>query len=211
MMLKASISAALAMGALFFAHADTPSVLAHSSQSNDVVTRVESNLLPPILWKGEPRRGMALAGRLSHYQVPSLSLGRLGLDDPVNARLKSWKLPDSAAGGSQAVTVRHLLTHTAGLNPVVYLGVEPTGRIPTALELLQGMGQPPVPAVIRVEPSGMRFSYSNPGYLVLQQLLVDVTGRPFNELAEGEMFAPLGLATSTSTSGRRSLHAPRRS
>lgn len=152
-MRRLSISAALALGVwlVALARAGGPSVPARPSQSDDVVARVESGLLPPILWKGAPRTGMALADRISHYQVPGVSLavvdggalawargwgsaragdpvavapdtlfqagsisktatalltlrlvglGRLGLDDPVNARLKSWKLADSAAGGA---------------------------------------------------------------------------------------------------------------
>ncbi len=246
-MRKPSTSAAAALGACFvgLALSQAPAVTAPTSQPNDVIARVESGLLPPILWKGKPRTRMALADRMAQYQTPGVSLavvdggalawargwgvsragsqagvtpdtllqagslsktvtalltlrlagqGRFGLDDPVNALLKSWKLPDSAEGGTQAVTVRHLLLHTAGLNPIIYPGVEPAGRIPGALELLPGTVSPPVPAAIRVEPPGTRVSYSNPGFLVLQQVLVDVTGKPFDELAEEELFAPLGLA-----------------
>jgi len=212
------------------------------------IARVETGLLPPILWKGEPRQGASLAERMTWSGVPGVSVavvdgfdlawahawgvvrkggqeavtpdslfqagsiskpvaalvtlrlvasGRLGLDDPILSRLKSWKLPDSAAGGNEPVTVRHLLTHSAGLAPITYPGVEPGGPIPTALDLLNGRGPDPPPAIVRVEPPGRRFSYSNPGYLILQQLLVDVSGRPFDELARTELFEPLGMTSSS--------------
>lgn len=122
--------------------------------------------------------------------------GELGLDDAVNAHLKSWKLADSEAGGNEPVTIRHLLTHSAGLSPVTYKGLDPEGPIPTAVDLLNGKGQEPPPEIVRVEPPGTRFSYSNPGYLILQQLLTDVSGRSFDQLARSELFAPLGMESS---------------
>lgn len=142
------------------------------------------------------------AGSVSKTVAAMLTLrlvseGRLGLDDPVNTRLKSWTLPGSERGGSEAVTIRHLLTHSAGLTPVTYLGVEPSSRIPTTLELLEGKAQPAVPPVARVEAPGRRFSYSNSAYLVLQQLLADVSGESFDALARAELFAPLRMSGAT--------------
>lgn len=142
------------------------------------------------------------AGSISKMVAAMLTLrlasqGRLELDDSVNTRLKSWQLPASDRGGAQAVTTRHLLTHSAGLTPVTYTGVEPTSRIPTTLELLQGKGQPAIPAVARVEPPGRRFSYSNSAYLVLHQLLTDVSGESFDALARAEFFVPLRMTGTT--------------
>jgi CubicO group peptidase (beta-lactamase class C family) len=212
------------------------------------IARVETGLLPPIVWKGAARAGMPLSDRLAHYQVPGVSVavvdggavawargwgvvrageaggvttdtlfqagsvsktvaalltlrlasgGRLALDDPVNARLKSWRLPDSEAGGSRAVTIRHLLGHTAGLTPVIYEARDPESALPTVLDLLHGRGQPAVPPVTRIGPPGTRFSYSNSGFLVLQQLLVDLSGKPFDELATEELFVPLQMTSTT--------------
>ena len=145
---------------------------------------------------------MFQAGSISKTVAAMLTLrlasqGRLALDDPVNNHLKSWKLPASDQGGAQEVTIRHLLTHSAGLTPVTYLGVEPTSRVPTTLDLLQGKGQPAVPAVARVAAPGSRFSYSNSAFVVLQQLLADVSGESFDALARAEFFAPLRMTGTT--------------
>ncbi len=117
-----------------------------------------------------------------------VAAGRLALDDPINDVLTSWQLPDSQAGGPEPVRVRHLLTHSAGLAPFAFPPV--TGdEIPRLVELLDGRG---TPGVTRTEPPG-RFAYSNPAFGVLQQLLVDATGRVFEELARKELFEPLGM------------------
>lgn len=223
-------------------------VTASAQQTDARIARVEAGLLPPILWKGEPRVGQPLADRIANLQVPGVGVavvdgytlswargwgvvragdtapvtadtlfqagsvsktvtallalrlvgrGVIGLDDPINGRLKSWKLPDSVAGGEYAVTIRHLLSHSAGLTPVTYPVLEPGQEIPSALDLLQAGGPHAPLAIARIEPPGARFAYSNPAYLILQQLLVDVSGKPFDDLARSELFEPLGMTGSS--------------
>ncbi|MCP4661870.1 MAG: serine hydrolase [bacterium] len=121
-----------------------------------------------------------------------VSAGRLALDDPVNDVLTSWQLPDSESGGPEPVRVRHLLTHSAGLAPFSFPSVVGE-EIPRLVDLLNGRG---TPGVARIEPPG-RYAYSNPAYGVLQQLLVDATGRPFEELARKQLFEPLGMSHSS--------------
>jgi CubicO group peptidase (beta-lactamase class C family) len=155
-----------------------------------------------VVHEGKPgavtRETLFQAGSISKMVAAMLTLrlasqGRVGVDDPVNTRLKSWTLPASDRGGPHAVTIRHLLTHSAGLTPVAYEGVAPASRVPATLELLQGKGAPGVAAVARVEAPGRRFSYSNSGYVVLEQLLAGVSGQSFDELARRELFAPLRM------------------
>jgi len=123
-----------------------------------------------------------------------VAAGRLALDDPVNDHLAAWKLPDSAAAGSEPVRVRHLLTHSAGLAPFAFPAVPLQDPRPSLAELLGGRD---TPGVTRIEPPGRRFRYSNPAFGVLQQLLTDVDGRPFARLAREEVFDPLGMASSS--------------
>jgi CubicO group peptidase (beta-lactamase class C family) len=59
--------------------------------------------------------------------------GWLGLDDDVNDRLTSWRLPTDGA----VVTVRQLLGHTAGLTYCWYRGFRRGAPIPTLIDVLE--------------------------------------------------------------------------
>ncbi len=117
---------------------------------------------------------------------------RFALDDPVNDVLTSWQLADSEAGGPEPVRLRHLLTHSAGLAPFVFPGV--SGEIPSLVDLFNGKG---TPVISRIEPPGRRWAYSNPAFGLLQQVLVDASGRPFEELARKQVFEPLSMSHSS--------------
>lgn len=123
--------------------------------------------------------------------------GLLDFDEDVNKKLKSWKIPENDFTKKEKVTLRRLLTHQAGLNrPDGGFSWE-EGRMPTLIQTLGG--EAPAkndPAVVEVAP-GTEWRYSNLGYLVIQQLLEDVTGRPFAEIAREVVFEPLGMTSST--------------
>ncbi|HSA54795.1 MAG TPA: serine hydrolase domain-containing protein [Gemmatimonadaceae bacterium] len=123
--------------------------------------------------------------------------GRLDLDADVNRHLKSWTLPASRYTRSTSVTTRRLLTHTAGLSVWGFPGYAPGRPVPTLLEVLNGQPPANTPAIRNDTIPGHRWLYSGGGYTVLQQLLIDVTGRPFPDLARDLVLAPLGMARST--------------
>ncbi|MCK4471523.1 MAG: beta-lactamase family protein [Anaerolineae bacterium] len=116
--------------------------------------------------------------------------GRIDLDAPVEQYLTSWHLPPSEFdhGG---VTVRRLLSHTAGLAPWDYPGTPVGETPPTLVELLSGMGSDE-PVYVYRQP-GEREKYSNGGYTLLQLLIKDVTGEPFAEYMQREVLTPLGM------------------
>jgi CubicO group peptidase (beta-lactamase class C family) len=122
--------------------------------------------------------------------------GLLGLDERVNDRLTSWRIPDNAFTARSAVTLRQLLGHTACVNrPEGGFGWE--GGYPSTAQVLDG--KPPAtnsPARIECVP-GSQLRYSNFGYVIVQQLVEDVTRRPFAELAREVVFEPLGMASSS--------------
>ena len=122
--------------------------------------------------------------------------GRLDLDRDVNDYLKSWRVPDNDHTRVEKVTLRRLLTHQAGL-PTTNFGTDPDDAVPTLVQVLGGVlpavNKPAVPELV----PGTRWQYSNIGYVLIQQLLEDVTGRPFPELAEAIIFRPLGMSASS--------------
>jgi len=122
---------------------------------------------------------------------------RLGLNEPVNERLTSWKLPESPAGGSEPVLLRHVLSHGAGIAPFTLPMYEPGAEYPGVLALLEGKADRRLPPVVRVRPPGLRFEYANAGYAVLEQLLEDVGGEEFAHLARKSLFDPLGMKSTS--------------
>ena len=127
--------------------------------------------------------------------------GRFTLDTPVNTLLRSWKLPDNDFTRKTPVTVRHLLTHTAGTNVGGFWGYLEKDPQPTLLQILDGL--PPAsngPVRVENEP-GKAWRYSGGGYVVLQQMLEDVTGKPFAEAMNAIVFRPLGMTRSTFVQG----------
>src|SRR5215207_10452393 len=105
--------------------------------------------------------------------------GKLSLDEDVNARLASWKLPENEFTAKRKVTLANLLSHTAGLTVHGFPGYGVGAAVPTLPQVLDGA--PPAntaPVRVDLEP-GTRFRYSGGGTTVMQLALEDVENRPF--------------------------------
>ena len=123
--------------------------------------------------------------------------GKLDLDADVNTLLKSWHLPDDEAMRGQKVTVRRIMSHTAGLNLSGMWGYEPGDAVPNTVQILNGAA-PAVNEPLRViaEP-GTNFQYSGGGYTVLELVIAEVTGRPFAEHVREAVLEPCGMRDSS--------------
>ena len=122
--------------------------------------------------------------------------GRLDLDRPVNAYLTSWRIPDSPMAPGSAVTLRQLLSHTAGLNVHGFGGYAAGAPLPTLAQVLEGAAPANSEAVRITLKPGSEWRYSGGGYTVLQQLLTDVGGRPMPELMQDLVLGPAGMSRS---------------
>jgi CubicO group peptidase (beta-lactamase class C family) len=123
--------------------------------------------------------------------------GRVSLDEPVNARLTSWKVPDNAFTASAPVTLRRLLSHTAGLTVSGFPGYAAGAPVPTLLQVLDGARPANSdPIRVNVRPGSVN-RYSGGGYTVAQQLMIDATGKPFPALMTELVLGPLGMRDST--------------
>jgi CubicO group peptidase (beta-lactamase class C family) len=122
--------------------------------------------------------------------------GRLSLDTDVNAALRTWKVPESPFTREEPVTLARLLSHTAGLSVPGSPGYEPGEPRPTLLASLDGL-PPANTRPVRADSEPRMFRYSGGGYMVLQQLLEDRTGKPFAVLARELVLDPLGLKRSS--------------
>ncbi|MEM6424574.1 MAG: serine hydrolase domain-containing protein [Cyanobacteria bacterium P01_D01_bin.128] len=125
--------------------------------------------------------------------------GTISLDKPVNQYLNRWKFP--ASQYSDQVTIRHLLSHTGGLDDLFgYAGFLPDESIQSledSLTLTQdpASGKPRGVTVAR-EP-GQRWLYSGGSYTVLQLLIEDVTQQSFSAYMETAILKPLGMEASS--------------
>jgi CubicO group peptidase (beta-lactamase class C family) len=123
--------------------------------------------------------------------------GKLTLDEAVNKRLRSWKISPSQADRGKAVTLRMLLSHSAGMN-VHGFGGYPAGKpLPSLLQVLDGKPPANSPAIRVVSEPGTKFEYSGGGFCIVQQLIKDVTGKPFPAAMHELVLGPIGMKAST--------------
>jgi len=123
--------------------------------------------------------------------------GKLDLDEDVNLKLKTWKVPENEFTKEKKVTLRGLLSHSAGLTVHGFPGYAVDAPMPTMVQILNGE-KPANTAAIRVDiVPGSRWRYSGGGYTVMQLLLMDVTGKSFPELTRELVLSPIGMKQST--------------
>ncbi len=122
--------------------------------------------------------------------------GRIDLDRNVNDYLKSWKVPDNDFTRDQKVTLRRILSHSAGFTVHGFPGYEAGKPVPTLGQVLNGE-KPANTAPIRVDTvPGTKWRYSGGGYTVMQQMLIDVLGEPFPEIMQSTVLSKFGMQES---------------
>ena len=124
--------------------------------------------------------------------------GRLNLDEPVQTYLKSWQLPETEFD-NKGVTIRRLLSHTAGLSVRGYPGFQPNEKRPSVIESLLGeaSGSGATAPVKTIMEPGTQWKYAGGGYTLLQLMIGDVTGMPFETYMEQKVLKPLGMNSSS--------------
>jgi CubicO group peptidase (beta-lactamase class C family) len=126
-----------------------------------------------------------------------VELGMLALDEDINLRLASWKVPTNSFTRDQPVTLRRLLSHSAGLTMHGVPEFWANDRLPTLVQILDGNWPAATDSVRPVNEPGTKFQYSGGGYIVLQVLMTDVSHRPFASLADELVLQPAGMLSST--------------
>ena len=120
--------------------------------------------------------------------------GKIDLDRPANDYLGSAKI-SGLAGPASGATVRRVLSHTAGL-PLHYRFFYEGGSVtrPTMDEAITRYA-------VTVFPPGAVYSYSNLGYGVLEEIIARASGQPYETYMRDEVFRPLGMTTTTISTG----------
>ena len=117
------------------------------------------------------------------------------LDAPLVPALGGWRPPGAPEGMEDGITLRRVLSHTAGLSIPAYPGIEPGAAVPDTAALLAGEGD--AGPVRLAAPPGRGFRYSGGGFTVAQRWAELVTGEPFGPWMDRTVLAPLGMAAST--------------
>ncbi len=125
-----------------------------------------------------------------------VELGRLDLDEDVNQRLKTWRVPSSTFTSVEKVTLRRLLSHTAGLTVGGFPGYRADKPVPTVIQILDGLPPAGTPAVRSFEVPGGAYAYSGGGYTVAQLLMIDAGDEPYPALMEKTILRPAGMRRS---------------
>jgi len=123
--------------------------------------------------------------------------GKVDLDEDVNVKLKGWIVPDNEFTKEQKVTLRRILSHSAGLTVPGFPGYAAGDHLPTIVQILDGQSPANTSAVkVDVVP-GTIWRYSGGGYTVMQLLLTNVTNDSFPDILDREVLRPLGMSHST--------------
>jgi CubicO group peptidase (beta-lactamase class C family) len=139
--------------------------------------------------------------------------GRLNLDEDVNRRLTSWKVPSSNHTAQQPLTLRGLLSHTSGTDDGFgFPGYTPGSPVPTPVQILNGEQPSTVKAVLIGRAPLTAYKYSGGGLTLVQLLMTDVFKRPFPDLLQEWVLQPIGMTHSAyeqPLSAARDKHAAR--
>jgi CubicO group peptidase (beta-lactamase class C family) len=123
--------------------------------------------------------------------------GKLALDENVNEKLKTWKVPDNEFTKNEKVTLRRLMSHTAGLTIHGFPGYDINDTVPTLAQIFNGE-KPANTAPIRMDIlPGTQERYSGGGVTIEQQLMMDVTGKAFPALLRELVLDKIGMTDSS--------------
>jgi CubicO group peptidase (beta-lactamase class C family) len=153
----------------------------------------DTPVTPRILFQaGSISKPVAASGAL--YLVEH---GKLALDEDVNQKLKTWRVPENEFTKNEKVTLRRLMSHTAGLTVHGFPGYDVNDTLPALVQIFNGE-KPANTAPIRVDfVPGTQERYSGGGVTIEQQLMMDVTGKPFPALMREITLDKIGMTDSS--------------
>jgi len=168
---------------------ETPGVVLAVGHNGEIAHRYVCGnraLVParePMTW--ETRFDMASLTKPTMTALAVMQLvehGKINIDDPVVRYL-----PEFAANGKSAVTLRFLLTHYSGLPPDIPLDDPWSGKAEAVrLAMTSPLANPP----------GAKFVYSDINYITLGLIVEKVTGQPLNQYVADNILTPLGMSHS---------------
>ena len=123
---------------------------------------------------------------------------KLDLDNDINNYLTDWKFPyDEAITKGKKISISNVLSHTAGLSGHGFYGYEKGKKLPTIIEILNGVPPANSGAVRSVFEPGLKFQYSGGGTVITQLILENVTGEKYEDYMMKNVLVPLGMNESS--------------
>ena len=145
---------------------------------------------------------MFSAGSISKFLMAVTALKmveneQIDLEKPINNYLTSWKITENDFTKKVPITLRMLLSHSAGTSQSSYFGFTPTQPLPNIVEILSGAKISETrPVIVNSEPN-KEFRYSGGGSMIAQLALMDVSKQSFSALTQQILFDKLGMKNST--------------
>jgi len=119
--------------------------------------------------------------------------GKIDLNGPANRYLKRYQI-QSNQFDPNGVTIRRLLSHTAGLTIHGFSDYAQDETLPSLVQMLNGENQSDGMVYLKWQP-GSQIQYSGGGFVILQMVIEDVTGESFADFMQREVTNPLGMTS----------------
>lgn len=145
---------------------------------------------------------MFSAGSISKFLMAVTALkmvesNQIELERPINNYLTSWKIEENDFTRKTSITLRLLLSHSAGTSQSSYFGFTPTQPLPTIVEILSGAKISETRLVVVNSEPNKEFRYSGGGSMIAQMALMDISKLNFSDLTQQILFDKLGMRNST--------------
>lgn len=133
----------------------------------------------------------------AYAALKEVEMGKLDPNTDVNSYLTSWKLTQNEFTKEKKVSLKNILSHTAGITGHGFAGYEAGQPMPTLIQVLNGQSPANSQAVAVDKVPGTSFRYSGGGYCIMQQMLIDIEGKDFPTLMKERVLVPLDMKNST--------------
>lgn len=123
--------------------------------------------------------------------------GKIDLDQDVNKYLKGWQVENNEFTAEEKVTLRHILSHSAGLTVHGFGGYSITDTVPEIVDILNGKGTANSGRIFPDVVPGTIYRYSGGGYTLMQKMLCDISEKEFPDLMQELILSKTGMTAST--------------
>ncbi|MGD1840958.1 MAG: serine hydrolase domain-containing protein [Thermonemataceae bacterium] len=120
----------------------------------------------------------------------------IDLDEDINTYLTSWKFPYNKKISTDPITLRQLLSHTAGLSTHGFGGYKSAKKLPNIVQTLEGNQPANSDKVKQIMPPNEAFKYSGGGTTISQLILTNQANTSYEAFLNENIFTPLGMNNS---------------